>query len=330
MVRFSQLLKSKSDRFANELLQLQYLSFDTDAGQVRLVAKGRMRNPAKVQDILQRTKDNDVAFSVDGSFSMVIETGAGSSFVSKVVARLTTLSTLCNFARILKERGFECRDISFNKVCFKYAEGQEVTLVFGGTEKEPRIKLEIKPENPHRKVAPLLEEILNDPELGFERFTMALGYFLPVLRAFQTLDSKHALDIPDAPNVHPRQVDFYRLAYPNPTNPKDPYVTFDLNFKRNKDDLEWRVSEVSSPAAREEREKVFPGFNMRLLQFMKRVGTGWTGMSSLLVADKGGIEDAILELDRCVWSAMQELRQQNPTNNGTAQGSAGHEVITID
>jgi mediator of RNA polymerase II transcription subunit 14 len=330
MVRFSQLLKAKSGRFANELLQLQYLGFDTDVGQVKLVAKGRMRNPSKVQDILQRTKDSDVTFSVDGSFSMVVATKLGTSPVNQVIARLNTLSTLCNFAKILKERGFECKDISFSKVCFKYAQDQEVTLVFAGTEKGPRIKLEIGRDNPHRRVTLLLEEILNDPELGFERFTMALEYFLPVLRAFQTLESSHASDFPYAPIVHPRQVDFYRLTYPNPNNQLDAFVNFDLTFKRNKDDLEWRVSEVSSPAAREERNKVFPGFNDALLQFMKRVGTGWTGMTTLLVANKGGIEDAILELDRCVWGAMQQAKEQAPTSMGTARGSAGHEVITID
>jgi hypothetical protein len=53
-------------------------------------------------------------------------------------------------------------------------------------------------------------------------------------------------------------------------------------------------------------------------------------MTTLLVANKGGIEDAILELDRCVWGAMQQAKEQAPTSMGTARGSAGHEVITID
>jgi mediator of RNA polymerase II transcription subunit 14 len=289
-----------------------------------------MHNPSKVQDILQHAKDPEVAFSVDGSFSMVVATKLGTSCVNKVVARLNTLSTMCDFAKVLKERGFECKNISFSKVCFKYAQDQEVTLVFGGTEKEPRIKLEIAPDNPHRRVAPLLEEILNEPELGFERFTMALEYFLPVLRSFQTLEKKHIIDFLAAPTIHPRQVDFYRLTYPNPNNQHEPCITFDLSFKRNKDDLEWRVSEVSGAATREEREKAFPGLNASLLEFMKRVGTGWTGMNTMLVAGKGGIEDAILELDRCIWEAMRKPKQPQAQNSGAPKGATGPEVITID
>lgn len=327
MVRFSQLLKTKSSHFAKELLQIQYLSFDTNVGQVKLVAKGRMRDPSKVQDILERTKDSSVGFAADGSFSMVVDTKLGTSCVNKVVARLSTLGTLCNFAKILKERGFECEDISFSKVCFKYAQDEAVTLIFVGTEKEPHIKLEFSQGSPARRVAPLLEQILNDPEAGFERFTIALDYFLPVLRAFQALERKHALDYPIAPTIHPRLVDMYRLAYPNPKNPREPFVSFDIAFKRNKDELEWRVSEAPTPPSREERDKIVPGFNDVLLQLMNRVGTGWTGMTTMLVASKGGVEDAILELDRCVWEALQATPQDQA---GSADAVVKHEIITID
>ncbi|KIW02874.1 uncharacterized protein PV09_05925 [Verruconis gallopava] len=327
MIRFSQLLRSTRQGFANDLLQLQYLSFDTDLGQVRLVAKGRMRDPAKVQDVLQKTKDSNVAFSPDGSFSMLLSAKVGVSVVPTIVARLNTLNTLCHFAKILRRSGFECKTISFSKVCFRFAQDQEITLVFAGTEEDPRIKLEIARDNPHRRVAPLLEEIVNDPEMGFERFVLALDYFHPVLRAFQRLEQKHALDYPAAPIIHPRQVDFYRLLYPNPNNPKEPYVIFDLSFKRNKDDLEWRIAEFSNQNAKLEREKVFPNIEAKLSEFMKRVGTGWTGMRSMIIAPhKGGIEEAILELDRCVWDAMG----RGTISHSRDGKGIGQDVITID
>lgn len=217
MIRFSQLLgKGKADRFATELLQLSYLSFDTNVGQVKLVAKGRMQDPAKIQDILRHTKDPSVGFSVDGSFSVILRTKLGKSCVDQVVARLSTLSTLCNFANVLKQRGLECRDISFTRVCFKYADDLEAILNFTGPEDRPYIRLELSPNNPHKRVIPLLEETLNDPDRGFESFTLALEYFLPILRAFQSLEDRHCLDFPNGPVIHPRTVDFYRITYPNP------------------------------------------------------------------------------------------------------------------
>lgn len=51
-------------------------------------------------------------------------------------------------------------------------------------------------------------------------------------------------------------------------------------------------------------------------------------MRTLLVADKGGIEDAILELDRVVWDALRVGREQ--ANNATADVAVKHEIITID
>jgi hypothetical protein len=335
MVRFSQLLKGRNSRFAQDFLQLQYLSFDTDLGQVRLLAKGKMRDPAKVQDILQHTKDPNISFSLDGSFSMLVDTKIGQSATTKTVARLNTLGTLCNLAKTLRSHSFACKEISFSKVCFTYAQDQQVTLHF---QPSGRIKLHLPPQDPVRRISSLLEEIVNDPDVGFERFTAALSYFLPVLRAFTTLDSRHSTHYPYTPTILPRQVDFYRLVYPNPqAGPSKPLAAFDLHFKRNKDALEWRVSDVVPPAQREEREGIAPGVSEKLVVFMKRVGSGWTGMRSLLVADRDGVEEALLELDRVVWDALEAFRSKGPGEigeeaAGTLDGAAKikREVITID
>jgi mediator of RNA polymerase II transcription subunit 14 len=327
MMPLSQLLKGRNSRFANDVLQLQYLGFDSDVGQVKLAAIGRMREPAKVRDILQ-AKDSNVSFSQEGNFAIIVDTKIGKSPTPRIIAHLSTLGTLCNLARTLRSHNFACKDISFSKVCFTYATDQEVTLNFRSS---GRIQLQIPPQDPARRVAPLLEEIVNDPDVGFERFTTALSYFLPVLRAFTTLDTRHATHFPFAPTVLPRQVDFYRLVYPNPMlGPSKPLAAFDMHFKRNKDALEWRVSDVLPPAQREEREGIVPGVGQALGQFMRRVGTGWTGMRTLLVADKDGVEEAILELDSIVWAALDAARRQEPgqTQNGGATNN--REIITID
>jgi hypothetical protein len=274
---------------------------------------------------LQQTKDPDIAFQLDGAFSVVVEEKIGTSPTSKVINRLETLGKLCNLAKTLREHKFECKEISFSKVCFTYSKDQELTLLFAEKEKRPHIFVQVPSEAPMRRVQDFLEVIINDEEVGFERFTTALEYFQPVLRAFDTLNKKHAVHAPYSPQILPRQVDYYRLTYPNPDQHNKPYAAFDLNFKRNKDEMEWRISDLVSNQAREEREQLVPGCNAKLAGLMRRVGTGWTGMRTLLVADRGGVEDAVLELDRVVWGALVEGRQEVEDN-----ARVKREIITID
>lgn len=289
------------------------------------MAKGKMRNPQSVRDILQQTKDPDIAFRLDGAFSLVVEDKIGTSPTGRVIGRLETLGKLCNLAKTLREHKFDCKEISFSRVCFTFAKDQEVTLVFGEKEKRPHIFVQIPDEAPMKRVREFLEVIINDEEVGFERFTTALEYFLPVLRAFDVLNKKHAAHMPYAPQVYPRQVDYYRLVYHNPDQLNKPYAAFDLHFKRNKDEMEWRISDLVSNQAREEREMLVPGFGVKLAAFMRRVGTGWTGMRTLLVADRVGVEEAILELDRVVWAALVGGRAEAENAKGVKR-----EVITID
>ena len=310
---------------------MQYLSFDTDVGTVKLMAKGRMRDPSNVRDILQRTSDPDMSFGRDGAFSIVVESSVGETPTTRVLDHLTTLGTLVDLATTLRKRGFECKELSFSRVAFAFAKDEEdIILHFppsSSSSKDAnnsrRITLTVPPRSPVRRVKPLMEDIVNDASVGFERFAQALTYFLPVLRAFDTIDSRHATHMPYAPQILPRQVDYFRLSYPNPHGEaRPPWVAFDAHFKRNKDTLEWRVSDVSPGPVREERERMFPGLNGRIEGFMRGVGSGWTGMRTLLVADRSGIEAAILRLDEVVWGAMEEGRASG--------GDGGREVITID
>ena len=310
---------------------------------VKLKAQGRMRDPKAVQDILERTKDESISFTLDGGFTLAVTSKLGTSPAEQVITRLETLGTLCELAKTLRQHSFACKEISFAKVCFTYAPGQDITLHFSPASPSPssssgsgesRITLEVPPSSPIRRVRKLMEEILNDPSAGFSRFTMALEFFLPVLRGFDSLESRHRLDAPLSPIILPRQVDYYRLTYPNPEpgGGGKPFAAFDLHFKRNKDELEWRVSDVLPNAVKEERESIFPGFKESLGAFMRKVGTGWTGMRTLLVANQNGIEEAILELDKVVWDAMVEGRKRRAEmGEGVGEGEGmKQEVITID
>lgn len=299
-VRFTSLLKNLTgkDQFAADLLLISYIGFETDVGTVKLLAKGMMRKPGKLKEILQRTRDDDVAFNSSGSFSLVLKTGLGRSCVDRLVAQLRTMGRLCNFADVLKERGLECKDISLSRVVFTYAEGLEVELRFTGNDTAP-IKLVIPSHNPHRRIGPLLEAIVNAGSDGFKNFTKALHFTLPLLNAIDTIEDRHISSIPDGPVLHSRNVDHFRLVYSTPP------CAFEFKLKQTRDVLEWITQEMISTTARDERAKINPTLNDKIIELFKSVGEGWTGKNSMIVAEVSAIGDPLLKLDDAIKGCMK-------------------------
>jgi mediator of RNA polymerase II transcription subunit 14 len=294
-VRFTSLLKefTGKDQFAADLLQISYLGFDTDVGTVKLLAKGMMRKPGRLKEILQRTRDDDVAFNASGSFSLVLQTGLGKSCVDRLVAQLRTIGRLCNFADVLKQRGLECKEVSLSRVVFMYATDLKAELRFTGNDDSP-IKLVIPSDNPHRRIASLLEAIVNSGPDGFRNFTTTLHFTLPLLTAFNTIDDRHLSSMGNLPILHSRNVDHFRLSYSNPP------CAFEFKLKQTKDVLEWLIQEPISSQAREERARTYPTFNDKIKELFKSVGEGWTGKNSMIVSRVESIGDPLLRLDDVV------------------------------
>jgi mediator of RNA polymerase II transcription subunit 14 len=319
-VRFTSLLKdfTGKNQFAADLLQISYIGFDTDVGTVKLLAKGMMRKPGRLKEILQRTRDDDVTFNASGSFSLVLKTGLGRSCVDRLVAQLRTIGRLCNFADVLKQRGLECKDISLSRVVFAYAEGLEVELRFTGSDTTP-IKLAIPSDNPHRRIASLLEAIVNSGSDGFRNFTAALQFTLPLLTAFDTIENRHLSFTPNLPVMHSRNVDHFRLAYLNPP------CAFEFKLKQTRDVLEWVIQEMISTPARDERSKTYPTINEKLKEVFKSVGDGWTGKNSMIVADVKAIGEPLLRLDDVVKGCIKTESMSPRTG-----AQDGPDVVVLD
>ncbi|QDS71390.1 hypothetical protein FKW77_002900 [Venturia effusa] len=318
-VRFSSLLKdfTYQDQFAADLLQISYLGFDTTLGTVRLQAKGMMRHPARLREILHRTRNDDLWLTSSGSFSLHLETGLGTSCVNRLVAQLRTMGRVCNFADVLKQRGLDCKDISLSRVVFTYANDLEMELKFTGNEIAP-VKLAIKPDNPHRRIGRLLETVVNAGPDGFRNLTTALGFTLPLLRAFDAIGLRHVSSAaPDGPVIHARNPDHFRLSYSNPP------CYFEIRLKLTGDDLEWIIQEPITTAQREERAKIYPTLDASILELFKSVGDGWSGMSSMIVAGVKAVEEPLLRLDEVV----SACRKMEPA---AATAEDGPTVISVD
>ncbi|TID13997.1 MED14-domain-containing protein [Venturia nashicola] len=306
-VRFSSLLKdfTFNDQFAADLLQISYLGFDTDLGAVRLQAKGMMRRPARLREILHRTRNDDLWLDSSGSFSLHLRTGLGTSCVNRLVAQLRTMGRVCNFADVLKQRGLECKKISLSRVVFTYTSDLEMELLFTGIETTP-IKLAIKPDNPHRRIGRLLEAVVNDGPNGFKSFTIALGFTLPLLNAFDAIELRHMSSaVSDIPVIHARSPDHFRLCYTNPP------CVFEIRMRLTKDKLEWIIQQPTTTAQREERAMNHPTLNGTIMELFKSVGDGWSGMSSMIVTDVNAVGIPLLQLDE----AISECTRTEPASD---------------
>jgi mediator of RNA polymerase II transcription subunit 14 len=324
-VRFTSLLKdfTGKNQFAADLLQIAYIGFDTDVGTVKLLAKGMMRKPGRLKEILERTHDDDVAFNASGSFSLVLQTGLGKSCVDRLVAQLRTIGRLCNFADVLKQRGLECKEISLSRVVFTYSEGLKVELRFTGNDDTP-IKLVIPSDNPHRRIASLLEAIVNSGSDGFKDFTKALQFTLPLLSAFDNIESRHLSSTLNIPAMHPRNVDHFRLVYSNPP------CGFEFKLKRTRDVSEWVIQESVSPPVREERAKTYPTFNEKIKELFTSAGAGWTGKSSMIVADVLAIGEPLLKLDDIAKECFKSESAPASPKTGALAGMNGPDVVVLD
>jgi hypothetical protein len=329
-IRFSHILRdfSGTDQFAAELLQLHYLGFDASTGDVKLIAKGVMRRAKRLPSILSQTRDEDVAFDDGGSFSLVLRTPLGTSCVDRLVAQLQTIGRVTNIADVLKKRGLQCNEISLSRIVFTYAENLTAEILFNAKDSS-KITLKLAQDNPHRRILVQLQEILNNPNAGFRDFVTALGFSLPLLRAFEAVEAHHLLstDISTRPSIHTRNVDSFRLTYPSPR------CAFDIKIRRARDDQEWQLTEylpLSDP--KNERVNTAPAFATALKAFFRQVGKGWTGMHSSIMATNDGLEIAVLALDAVVRSFVPGTGGPSSPGTGatTAAAKKDMEVITLD
>lgn len=200
---------------------------------------------------------------------------------------------------------------------FTYANDLEMELLFTGNETTP-VKLAIKPDNPHRRIGPLLEAVVNDGPHGFKNLTTALMFTLPLLSAFDTIGLRHVTSAAsDQPVIHARNPDHFRLSYPNPP------CTFEIRMKLTKDKLEWIVQEPITPAQREERAKTYPTLNGTIMELFKSVGDGWSGMSSMIVADVKTVGVPLLQLDEIITGCKR-------TEPASEMGSDAPTAIMVD
>lgn len=289
-IRFSSLIKAggtvrPSKQWAVEMLRLTHHGFERSQGKAVHLVKGVLTQPKNLTEVMMTAHDDDVAFHKSGCFSILLRTSFGTSCLSQLVARLRAIERTRSFAEILRDQKLKCEKISLARIVFSYAE--ELTADIGFAEGAP-MSVTFAPENPHRRVRAMLRQILNNRADGFEKFTKALEFSLPLLQTFDHLERNDPSPAVSSPVVHPRSVDWYRMTYRNPP------CSFEIRLRLRKEQLEWHIERNKKPSPPQER------FEEVLKDFFQDQGRGWIGIVSTIVAEIDGVQVAITKLDELV------------------------------
>lgn len=299
-------------------------NYTTDAAFRKLkftqLVTGMMKKPLGFQNTLVRGPyaDADISFLPSGAFALAFRLTLGTQWIRQLVARLKAIERLQVMLRILKRKEFHVDSSGLSHVLFAYAQDLKVEVIFG--EDSPLRTRFIPATNPHRRIRFDLEALVKDEphDRGFTAFADALITTLPLLQAFDDLESAKALQphpstasptaAPSSPPqhlfqaiVHPRSWMQYRIRFTN--------CTFDVHLRpRRGSSHEWHVTiPPSIPLSRtgqaQSSVQTPQDLTQRLRDFAKEAGNGWKGLRGSRpswAASVDGVQELVKRIDEIV------------------------------
>ncbi|KAF9636250.1 Mediator complex subunit Med14 [Lasiodiplodia theobromae] len=281
--------KEGHNSWAGDILRLHHKGLDTKTGTIIHAVKGQM-SQGHVDFNLVSSQAGDVSFNSDGTFEVRLRTPFGEPFLEKIINRLKRIERLGRIVDVAKDQKLHCSHISLSRVVFRYCGNYKADIRF--PEGSP-VELHISPNNPHRRVAAFLRNVLNDRDSSksFPYFMKILSQTVPLLRGFESMENSAPApaSIPQ-PYINPRSLDWYRLSYENPL------TTFDIRLRTRHDAMEWHIHDSSNQQAHPRS----PEFAAAMKEFLRQSGEKWIGVRTGIVARIDGVEEALKKLDEIV------------------------------
>ncbi|ORY15809.1 mediator complex subunit MED14-domain-containing protein [Clohesyomyces aquaticus] len=314
-LRAPDLLSSKPDeeQWLQPGLKVTCHGFRADLRNIWYIVSGFM---IKTRDIDMRqlmagSTQQDINFSENGSFSILLSTPFGQPMVDQATARLRDIDRLRSFAITLKKRKMVLKASSLEQVEFQYGKDCLATVNFAGD--QGGIQVVFPPGNPHNGLATHLNNIINDKSpapaalrqednSGLDRFCTTLMYTRPIIATLNELRDAQPGNVSN-PRFHPRSVGTYRLEYTNPL------CSFDIRIRPKQDAAFWHIEdnyrknldERSAAERFKERDRL-DTLKAALAVLFRSQGEGWVGIRSGVVAELDGIPNALKKLNETVLS----------------------------
>ncbi|KAF2835909.1 MED14-domain-containing protein [Patellaria atrata CBS 101060] len=289
-IKFSSLMKGTAKPWASEYLRLSHLGFEPQQGKVVHIVRGMMINPKIYSQLVSNARDENVSFKKNGAFSVTMKAPLGVPFIDQLKDRLKGIERLRTFAEVMKREKLRCDKINLGRIIFRYADNLTADINFA---EASQIKVDLSPDNPHRRIAIMLDKVLNDPTHGFEYFIRILSVTLPVVRACDAAEQNSQSSSTQC-ITHPRNVQWFRIKYRNPQ------CFFDLQLRNRRDALEWHLDDPEARTGVKPASARPDDLAAALKDLFRGHGEKWWGLRTGLYAGVDGIYDAILRVDDVV------------------------------
>ncbi|KAF2641411.1 MED14-domain-containing protein [Massarina eburnea CBS 473.64] len=279
-----------------------------------------------MKKLMASSPQSDFNFSDDGHFQILLNTPFGGEIISKLMSRLRDIDRLRSFATILQKRKMVLQSSSLQQVRFQYGHSLSATVKF---EAGDAVKLEFDDQNPHMRVQPFLQNMINAPPIkssvsgdttNLDQFCTSLMITRPLLSAIATITDSNTKSF-GSPYLLVHTINSYRLAYTNPI------CSFEIRPTRKDDRVLWVIEDSErNPIDLRPKEQRTPGFtrqeNLKAALhglFVKKEDRWW-GVHSGIVAEIDGVREALKELHATVMTCYVEggVKQPQPlaVNNG--------------
>jgi len=268
---------------------------------------------SKSLSVLQERVDKDIAFNAKtGVFVFRLRSKVGDSIIPLLVERVNQIERLVDFVEVLHNHSetLTCETLTLGKIVFSYAsstmrpnsdplaltqELYQATIDFGTVDTVMRLVLDSG--NPHIRIVDYLSKALNGRE-GLDGVATLLPLTLPVLRGADSVEMAWA-PIPDKGEVVVlvRAVDHfiirYQLIAPEPRQTEEQTMrtaSIEIRLRNRKGQPWWYISRVEEVKDKDE-------INEALQPVWDSSGDGWQGMRTGAVAQPGGIEQMMGQVD---------------------------------
>lgn len=254
--------------------------------------KNKMKN---LQARFDRTQDKDLAFKAPDGMAIRVRTLFGEPLLSQIQDRLVEIEKLDRRVGILTKHNFECTTVSQKRLAFAYNSalqlGAQLLVRKGAT----RLKLE-PAENPHLRLRVLLEQGLNGHQGDyFETFAQILPFTLPVMRAFDHIESLHLKQ--RTISIHVHNVTNYSLQYRAPM----PRCAFEVRGRTRLENgrpiTSWFIAVDKKKT---DTKALSPEYLQAISELWKTKGDNWNGIGNSVIADVQGVQTALQKLDEVV------------------------------
>lgn len=310
--------------WAHEIIKVTFRGIDRSSqhngapsDNAILLAEARMITPIPQVQLLTSRVDSSIAFHPSsGAFAFRLLSPVGQSIIPTLLDRLKRIERLIRFLAVIKQYNLKPETVSLGRIIFTYASDPLTLKADISFATDAPMRISFLKGNPHLRIQDFLTDLLN-ADGGLEHVTLLLGITLPLLQAFDSIETTHASDT-DPIFILPRSAEWFQLRYGNP-----PKSRIDIRLRQRRDEVKWFIRDVSSAETIDSR----PGdLKSALTALFVDRGYEWFGLRTGIVAGVDGVEALIRKLDEVVRGPEVPDTETNQGKGGEGSGS----IVVVD